>query len=259
MKRFFAFAALLTAVLTMTAGCSSLIEPERLPCDITVEQLQQKMNDAMDPKGNYRNAKSYAQRVIVNLSTWYGDTNLKMEVFFMKPNIFRFDYFMDNKLFTTMIYNGTEAFTIDYNKKEITRMNHDQFTMISRFVSLGQPDTTYTSLFPKIELNECLIKGKPYYWMRCYFNADSSGNPYDVFVSKDDYLTRRIQFYTKATGDYTAIINTYTREDDVVQPDTFTSEQDGYSQNFDLIRYKLDPPLTEKDFALPNYPIKDAE
>jgi len=242
------------------AGCSSLIEPEKLPCDISVEELQTRMSNAMDPNGTYRNAESYVQQVLVKISTWYSDAMMKMDIRYLAPGSVRFDYYVDNKPVQTLICRSQAGFYLDYDKKVARRISGEEYRKILRLMKFAQPDASYSTTFEAIELNECEIDGKMYYWMRCWFDADRSGYPYDVFVDKEDYFVRRIQFHTPQTGDYSAEIQTYAKCDDVTIPDVFIASWDGYSETCDLNIYKLNVPIKPSMFDVPaDFTIVEAE
>jgi len=245
-------------LLFLSAGCSSLIEPEQLPSDLTVPELEARMNLAMDPKGNYRNADTYIQRVITTLSTGWVDVKVMMEVRFMKPGKMRIDTYYDREMLTSIIYVGDHANVVNWRDKEIIPVTAKALQKLSRFVTLGNPEASYSSVFPRIDIFECEIDDVRYYWMRCYFNADGSGSPYDVFVDQKEFLTRRVQFQAEDIGEYVAMIKKYTVYDDVVVPDLFTTTQDGISEDCDVILYRLNAPITGDDFKLPNFPVKAA-
>lgn len=250
---------LFVALLSLGSGCSSLIEPEQLPSDLTVSELEARMNMAMDPKGNYRHARTYIQRVITTMSIGWFDAKVMMEVRFMKPDWMRVDTYVDREKITSIVYAGEHANVINWRDKEIIPLTGSELQKLSRFATLGNPDASYSSVFPRIDIFECEIDDVRYYWMRCYFNADGSGNPYDVFVDQKAFLTRRVQFKADGIGEYVAQIQQYTVYDDVVVPDIFSISQEGVSEECDVILYRLNAPITEEDFALPDFPVKKAE
>lgn len=248
-------AVLLIAAVLLFGGCSTLIEPEKHPADITLEELEARMGNAMDPHRRYRDADSYLQHLVTRLSTWYGGADILMKVRYEKPDKFRFDYIMDGKPLTSMIYNGSAAYVVNYKAKETVKLNDEEFAKLTMFLRLGQPDSTYSNAFPLVELYECEIEGVPYYWIRCYFNVESKGNPYDVFVDKDSYLIKRVQLNTGRYGEYTAEIEKYSEFDSVIIPDVFVFRQNGLVQECDVVIYKLDANIAENAFDLPPYKI----
>ncbi|MEA4863707.1 MAG: hypothetical protein AB7F40_10870 [Victivallaceae bacterium] len=248
----------IVSLLLFAAGCSSLIEPEQLPSDLTVPELEARMKVAMDPKGNYCDANTYIQRVITTLSTGWVKVKVMMEVRFMKPDKMRIDTYYDREMIASIIYSGDQANIVNWRDKEIIPVTDKALQRLSRFVTLGNPEASYSSVFPRIDIFECDIDGVRYYWMRCYVNADGTGHPYDVFVDQKKFLTRRVQFEAEGIGEYVAQIQKYTVYDDVVVPDLFTTTQDGVSEDCDVILYRLNAPITDEDFKLPDFPVKAA-
>lgn len=242
-------------IVLLFCGCSTLIEPEKQPADITLAELEARMGNAMDPGRRYRDADSYLQHLVTHLSTWYGGADILMKVRYKKPDKFRFDYIMDGRPLTSMIYNGSAAYVVNYGDKETVKLNADEFGKLTMFLRLGQPESTYADTFPEVELYECEIDGEPYYWLRCYFNADVKSNPYDVFVDKESYLIKRVQLNTGKYGEYTAEIEKYSEFDNVIIPDVFVFRQNGLVQECDVVIYKLDANISEDAFDLPPYKI----
>lgn len=251
----FCLKGVLLCALLLFCGCSTLIEPEKFAADITLKELETRMGNAMDPQRRYRNSESYLQHFVTRLSTWYGGADILMKVRYEKPDKFRFDYIMDGKPLTSMIYNGSAAYVVNYKKKETVKLNDDEFAKLTVFLRLGQPDSTYSEAFPVVELYECEIEGVPYYWIRCYFNAENLSNPYDVFVDKETYLIKRVQLNTGRYGEYTAEIEKYSEFDSVIIPDVFVFRQSGLVQECDVVIYKLDANISADAFTLPPYKI----
>lgn len=245
----------LSVALLLICGCSTLIDPEKHPADITLSELETRMGNAMDPQRRYRDADSYLQHLVTRLSTWYGGADILMKVRYEKPDKFRFDYIMDGKPLTAMIYNGSAAYVVNYKAKETVKLSDEEFARLTMFLRLGQPASTYSNAFPLVELYECEIEGVPYYWIRCYFDAENKGNPYDVFVDKESYLIKRVQLNTGRYGEYTAEIEKYSEFDNVIIPDVFVFRQSGLVQECDVVIYKLDANIADDAFDLPPYKI----
>jgi len=255
-KRIFPLSAVLAALAMLVSGCSILIEPEARPTQMTVEELEYKMEDAMDPNSVYRNAFSYAQESVTKLSTWYSSADMIVRTYYKKDETelgkFRIEYLLDNKAVSGIIYKDGKAQIIDYGAKKIYLMSDEENRKMVLLVQLGQPDATYSDTFPVIDLFECTVNNVDYYWMRCYFNADKSGHPYDVFVNKETFLTKRIQLNSLSTGEYSAVIDEYATYETVTVPDVFTVDNDGITQTCDLIRYNLNVALPDSIFEAPD-------
>ncbi len=254
--KFFPLFLVSLTIITLLSGCSSLIKPTMQPTSMTVAQLEEKMEFAMDPKMEYRKATSYIQESISEISTWYSSQELTIRTSFKKQEgstvgKLRVDYLINNRIFSSLIYANNAAYVVDYKAKKATKIGDEEYKSMMIFVSLCSPDTTYSETFSRIELSECVIDDQNYYVLQCFSTDSPAETPYEVFVNADTFLINRIQTNTKKFGEYSAVIDSYATYQSVTVPDIFTSNTNGVIQDFDLILYNLNANIPDIRFELP--------
>ena len=253
--KFFAGQLLVACAMLLLTGCSTLISPTPIPTTVTVEDVEAKINAAMDPEGEYRNATSYYQRLVMSMpGPLWGKVDLMVDIRFEKPNRFRYDYYLDNKLVSSMIYVADTAFVIDHTKPRIMEMDEDYSHKIFALLQLGCPAATYSASFAKVDVHECVIDGEEYYWLRCFFEADNPGFFYDVFVDKAENYVRRVQMRTPKLGEFSAVVRKFSKFGSVTIPDEYSAFLDRTEIVCDVINYKLNAYIPPEIFDLPDFP-----
>lgn len=246
--------AIFSCLTIVLSGCSTMLNPKATPATITIEELENRMDHAMDPLKIYRNADSYVQEAICELSIWFTTQDIKVRTFYKhdgsETGKIRVDYFLDNKIITSMIYMNDSAYIVNFRNKTIQELSEQDYHNMVTFAKLFQPDATYADTFSKIEIFECQLEDRNYYWLKCYFNENDK-HPYEVFVDAETYLTKRIQIVSKEVGEYTATIDRYATYSNVTVPDIFTTVSGNITQNYDLTLYNIDIDIPDSRFALP--------
>ena len=110
--------------LLLAGGCSSFNE-EISAADISIDELEKRMQQAMDPNGRFARAKSYVMRQQVTTDrSWMELPEVQMvEVKFRAPDQFKLTTYTDNEAETVLIASGKEGWMADMKRKKLTRLD----------------------------------------------------------------------------------------------------------------------------------------
>lgn len=241
-------AAALLAVLT---GCAAVEQPS----DITLDELEMKMAQAMDPAGKYRNAYAYFQRQNIEEEGLFSTEYQLVEVKFKRPDKFKFSYFEKNMPVTEILSIGEKAWFIDHKKSAVSEITGSELDKVKVMLALGHPDTDYDKLFSKVDIFLTELENKPCYKMVCQ-PALEGANPIVIYVDKATYLPTRMELTIKtADGEKTAIsrIEKYQEFEQVKVP-ALTSVEEGWRKYLTrVVDYQLNAYFKDNEFKLPDF------
>jgi outer membrane lipoprotein-sorting protein len=252
-KLLFCFAAVAGAMLP--AGCSIFGSgTEEYPADISIAMLQERMQRATDPDSKYANANTYVQKQMLEVQKNFGDPVLSIvEVKFKRPDMFKTTILRDNQPVNSVIFNGKQAWVINYTNKTVSPIEGIQFETLKLIFAMGHPGVSYTQIFKEVKLSQVRLNELEYYRMVC--TPKISGlEPYTIYVGKNNFLTKMLETVEQIKGvnaQYTAIMDTYAMYEGVMIAKESTTILNGVKQNYKVIHYKLNAPIDDSEFTPP--------
>ena len=243
-----AFAALFSAVLT---GCCT---PD-MPSDITLDELEVKMAQAMDPAGNYRNASAYFQRQNIEEEGLFSTNYQLVEVKFQRPDKFKFSYFEKNMPATEILSVGKKAWFIDHKNHTVNEISGSALDKVKVMLALGHPDTDYDKLFSKVDIFQTTLDDRVCYKLICQVALENS-NPIIIYVDKEKSLPIRMELKIKtADGEKKAVsrIEKYQIFDQVKIPSLTKVEEDWREYTTRVVDYQLNSHFKDSEFRLPDF------
>jgi len=241
----FRIAALLFSILFIVLGSGCQYDGE--PANISLSVLQLKMQKAMDPDGRYRKSKSYVQKQILMVKEdWESEKSYIVEVRYKRPDKLKMTVKEDNIPTTSIIFNGKNAWVVNYKEKRRTLIRGEQLEKMKVLFALGRPGSTYQEIFKEVKLFEVELDGQPYYKIKC-ISKFKDQEPLLVYVGKHNFLTKRID----VSPDITSIIDQYGLYDGVIIPEETTEILDDRKKRYKLIMYKLNVNIDDNEFFPP--------
>ncbi|MDD5698733.1 MAG: hypothetical protein PHH77_08980 [Victivallaceae bacterium] len=233
--------------LVLGSGCRMFSSPEETPADITLAVLQEKMQRAMDPDRRYRESKSYVQKQMLMVKKdWESEKAYIVEIKFKRPDKLKMVTLQDNAPFNAIIFNGKNAWIVDYRNKQRTLVSGEQLEKMKVLFALGRPDSTYEQVFKQVRITETELDEQPYYKLTCTSRFKDQP-PYVVYVGKNNFLTKRIDIPPKVSS----TIDQYGLYDGVIIPERTTEVMSGSKKQYELIMYKLDVNIADNEFFPP--------
>ena len=175
----------------LLAGCVS-----EQPSDISLDELEAKVAQAMDPAGDYRKANAYYQRQNVIEEGFWSDKKQLVEVRFQRPDKFKLSYFEKNAPITEILSVGGQAWMINYKENTINEITGEALEKFKVMLSLGHPDTDYDKLFAKVDMVIVREGGIDCYKLTCHPRLKKA-NPIIIYIDKKEYLPRRMELTIK--------------------------------------------------------------
>lgn len=245
------YSVLSMAAMLLLTGCAT----ER-PSDLTMDELEIKMAQAMDPDGSYRRANSYFQRQNVEEKGFWSTDRQMVEVKFQRPDKFKFSYYEKNKIASEILSKDNRAWMIDYQKGTVTELAGDAMEKIKLMLALGHPDTDYDKIFDKVALSLVELEdGREYYKMVCQPRIQDS-HPIIIYVDKLESLPKRMILKVKTpngTVNSTSNIEKYDFFNNLKLP-VLTRVEDGSREyTTRVVGYQLDAKFNADAFELPKF------
>ena len=244
----------LSAVVLSTAvlGCGCATE---MPSDITLDELELKMAQAMDPDKKYRNAYAYFQRQNIEEEGLFSTNYQLVEVKFQRPDKFKFSYFEKNMPVTEILSIGKKAWFIDHKNHTASEITGIALDKVKVMLALGHPDTDYDKLFSKVDIFQTRLDGRDCYKLVCQPAVENS-NPIIIYVDKEKSLPVRMELTIQtADGTTTAVsrIEKYQEFDQVKVP-SLTKVEEGWKEYLTrVVDYQLNAHFKESEFRLPDF------
>ena len=241
-------AALLAAVLT---GCGAV---ER-PSDITLDELEVKMAQAMDPAGDYRKASAYFQRQNIEEEGLFSTSYQLVELKFQRPDKFKFSYYEKNMPVTEILSIGNNAWLINYKNYTVTPLTGTDLDKVKVMLALGHPDTDYDKLFSKVDIFLTRLENKECYKLVCQPTIEHS-NPIVIYVDKEKFLPVRMELVIKTDEGEVEAISRIEKYQDFgsVKVPALTKVQEGWKEYLTrVVGYQLNAHFREDEFTLPKF------
>ena len=239
----------------LLAGCATEFQEEISKSDITLDQLESRMRQAMDPTGRFAGAKTYVMRQqITTEQGWMDPPVIQMvEIKFRRPDQFKLTTYTDNDPETAIIANGKSGWMADLKHKKSVSLDGRALRRVLALVRLTDPGTRFEDVFSKVTLDKSVVDGKVFYRLTC---RGEEGDPVCIYVSAKDYLTKRMRMKFDVSGnilDYDSQMLAYSMYEGVMIPDESVVRQGGTEQKTKVVYYKLDVPLEDAEFRPPLY------
>ena len=235
--------------LLLAGGCSSFSE-EISAADISVDELEKRMQQAMDPNGRFARAKSYVMRQQVTTDrSWMELPEVQMvEVKFRAPDQFKLTTYTDNEPEQMIIVSGSEGWFVNMDSKKVDRQKLESVLMLAR---LTNPGTPLKKVFKKISIDRSRIGEEDFYRLTC---SREKNTPIYIYVGCKDFFSRRLRMTMGVTGsriNYDSRMLNYSMYEGVMIPDESIVQQGSIEQKSKVIYYKLDVELSDKEFRVP--------
>ena len=245
-----ALSAFVLSTAVLTGGCAT-----EMPSDITLDELELKMAQAMDPAKKYRNAYAYFQRQNIEEEGLFSTDYQLVDVKFQRPDKFKFSYFEKNMPVTEILSIGKKAWLIDHKKYTVSEITGSALDKVKVMLALGHPDIDYDKLFSKVDIfltrwNDCDC-----YKLVCQPALENS-NPIIIYVDKEKHLPIGMELTIQtADGAKTAVnrIEQYQEFDQVKVP-ALTKVKEGWKEYLTrVVDYQLNTHFKENEFKLPAF------
>lgn len=242
----------LAAVLLVTAGCASF-EEEIFSSDISIDELEKRMQQAMDPNGRFVRAKSYIMRQQITTDrSWMEMPDVQMvEVKFRAPDQFKLTTYTDNEPEHAIIANGSEGWFVDMNRKKVIRLEKKKLEGVLTLARLTNPGIRLKNVFRQVSIDRSRIGEEVFYRLTCSRGKDS---PIYIYISSKDFFSKRLRMSTDGSSsriDYDSQMLNYSMYEGVMIPDESIVYQGSIEQKSKVIYYKLDVALEDKEFLPP--------
>ena len=254
MRKTFRSLAVIAAVpfMAVLTGCAA---PE-LPSDITLDELEMKMAQAMDPDKKYRNAYAYFQRQNIEEEGFWETKYQLVEVRFQRPDKFKLSYYEKNKPISEILSVDGKAWFIDHKNSAVKELTGLELDKLKVMIALGHPDTDYDKLFAKVDLFLTRIDGRDHYKLVCH-PALENANPIVIYVDREEMLPRRMELKVNTPDgvrNSVSNIEKYQIFDQIKVPAlTQVVEANVREYLTRVVEYQLNAHFKENEFKLPEF------
>ncbi len=238
-----------SAVGLLLAGCAV----KEMPSDITLDELEVRMSQAMDPAGDYRKALSYFQRQNIEEDGFFGKKHQLVEVRFQRPDKFKFSFFAKNRIVTELLSVGGKAWMIDYQEGTVTELTGEALEKFKIMLALGHPDTDYDRLFASVQLSLVEEDDHVFYKLVCQPKL-TGANPIVIYVDQTSSLPRRIALKIntpQGTVESTSEIEQYQAFNTINVPAVTRVSEGSRDYLTRVVGYQLNAPFNAEEFQLP--------
>lgn len=226
--------------------------------DLTIFELEEKMEKAMDPEGSFNKAESYVQREMFKIKGIFFDSIFQVDLKYKKPYYLRLTTLENNQPVAAVIYNNGSAWSVNYSEKEVKEISGDELLRIDVLHRLTAPNGRYSQLFKKVDVYRCVIEDDPNDYYKIVCNPDDKENTISIYVDAKDFLPRRIDADLTVIVDnkkipfsYDSYIESYESMDNVMIPQKVSSVSDGVESTTTVFDYKLNVKIPESEFHPP--------
>jgi hypothetical protein len=242
-------------LLTLLNGCASCRDLR--PADISLDELQQKIDLATDPEGRYAKASTSVirQEILSERTSLFGTPKMQMvEIKTMQPDFFKLTTFVENEPVMALISNGTSCWLVNFKRHKVQVLSEKEFRRMKVLSEIARPGSRINDIFSNVKLEECTVDDTPYYRLTC---SNEGMNPLVIYINRNNFLTERItgSLNTGALSsvEYDSRLTKYSLYEGVRMPQETSSTQNGETQTSRIISYKLDLPLDSAEFRPPSF------
>jgi len=250
MKKYIKYGAALLALAAL-CGCSSLSNEELMPSDISLEELEKRMEEATDPNGRYRDARSFVMKQVVETKRVFDPPQVQMvETKYMRPGFFKVTTYEDNQPRIAVISNGECSWTVDYEAKKVKMLDAEKFRQVKKFSDITSPGSKLSGIFSNITVQMCRIGDKSFYKVAC---PDGNGPTLNAYVGADSCQIERITIVKDGEIVYDSSLKDYGLYEGVRIPEETVVRSGDSEKVFKVIYCKLNSPIELSEFRPPAF------
>ena len=247
---------ILMLLICLFTGCSSVTVLEN---DMTLSQLEDRMEQAMDPKGVLSAADSFYQCQTLKYEGIFSDDLYEIQIRYLKPHYLKVTTLKFNQLQSAFIFNGNAAWSVDYRKKTIKNLVGDELLRIKALYYMMSPGSRYEKLFKQVNLDKIMMDEKVFYRLTCY--TEDAGNKLVIYVDAEDFLREKLEYDFRVEIDgkvrrieSTGLIEAYDTVNNVLYPLEMKNITNGVESETVVSEYRLNVGLEASEFQAPLFP-----
>ena len=252
MRKLIAVFVLSIVAVLFFAGCAA-VQDELSPSDLSLTELEKRMNKATDPENKFRSSKTYLLDQEVVEKRLFDDSEAEfVRVKFEQPAKFSLTTLKDNVPESVFCSDGERGWVADYRCRRVKMLSGSELKRFQVLSQLGSPVSNFEQIFPKVVVARCSNEDGNFYRIDCF--SDNQAEPISFYVDSNTYLIRQMKARFKVGSgklDYHAKILKYEKREGVMIPIITEVEQNGLKQESKVINYKLNLPFPATDFLPP--------
>ena len=248
-------AAAIGGTLLTACGPTLLdLEPQE-PSDLTVAQLVTKMNQATDPKGNYRKAKTYLMKQDLSSVKPGKKEYYATEILFKAPDKMRTTTYRDGKAIASVIFNGDQGWNVNLLRNKSEKIKPGlPLSLVRIFTQMATPGVNISKIFKQITIDISYKDGTKTYRLICDPGIDGIA-PYIIYVDGKTFLTRKLETIMYAVDGkeylYSANTTSYVWIDDIRIAGTSVVYSLDQTDISTLKEFRLNPDIPDSEFLPP--------
>ncbi len=252
MKKLMILLSLSVAAVCFISGCAS-VSDELSPSDLSLTELENRMNKATDPDGRFRSSKTYLLEQEVVAKRLFDDSEAEfVRVKFEHPVKFSLMTLKDNAPERVFCSDGERGWVADYDSRRVKMLSGSELKRVQILSQLGSPVSDFNQIFSNVEVSLCKNEDGDFYRIDCF--SERQKEPISFYVDRKTYLIRQMKAkFSVGSGslDYHAKILKYEKREGVMIPIITEVKQNGLRQESKVINYKLNLPFPATDFLPP--------
>lgn len=214
--------------------------------DMTVDRLIKLCDQAVDPSGVLKKTDTY---ILKRKLMMFGIESGSVVQSFKSPNKSKSITFINGQRYAEQICDGEKAWTID-SSGQAKEISGKELASVKLLNSISDPKRNLMDVFSKFGLSETTEDDQVFYKLVCHPNNLELA-PVIYYISKDDYLVKRMDTKVWSNGQEIPIISkikNYTEVAQVKIAEVTELVSMGISQMFILEDYQLNPTIDDSEF-----------
>lgn len=248
----FSMAAVFALLTGVFAGCASLDDDSISESDLSVEALEARMAEKVDPTGAYRSSKSFVFRQTIRIPQFLDDDiETMVETKMLLPDKFRITTLQDNEPVQIICSNGSSGWMSESSGRKLKILEGEKLQQLLTLSKLGTPAGGYRKIFSKVDIFRCSNDDGDFYVLDCIGN---NGNTFRFYIDDEEFLLRRMKGRMNVGNgflNYDSRVKSYGLFSGVMIPKVTETTQNGQKQIIELLKYELNPEIAETDFLPP--------
>lgn len=248
----FYMAAMFALLMGIFSGCSSMDDDFISESDLSVEALEAKMAEKVDPTGAYRNSKGFIFRQTIKVPQFLDDDiETMVETKMVLPDKFRITTLQDNEPIQIICSNGNTGWMSESSGRKLKILEGEKLQQLLTLSKLGTPAGGYRKIFNKVEISRCSNDDGDFYVLDC---TGRNGNSFRFYIDDEEFLLRRMKGRMNVGNgvlEYDSRVKSYGLFSGVMIPKVTETLQNGQKQIVELLKYELNPEIPETDFLPP--------
>ncbi len=214
-KLILSVAMLLCAV--MNFGCG-MFQEKLTDSDLTASELEAKSLNVIDPKKQFRNAKSYYLKQIITDDGVFSKQKSILITQFLRPdNLITTSFDANGKPQRSVVIGDNGSFEVDYVKKTVKDLPEEMAKNFRAMLKINEPGASYSDLFENVKIYRKELNGNNYYLLRCSNSGDNK-QAMDVYYDSESFLPYRYEYTGKNGDKSSSTILEYTKNTNVILP-----------------------------------------